>query len=336
VFEGNRRRIISISVVMIVLGLVFTLGKSYAYFETSIVGSNITLGVGKLTHSLNSDVKLQAGESRIIDLIVKSNDDVRSKYQLFYKSDNDLTNVSVGYSSNSTDLPSGEIEAKGRKNISIILINNSSNAVSLEIGVRGGLNKNTVEDIILEDGEYRVEAVINKDVEQIKTSSELYAFYKGSFAVTATSSEVLSGKTVYLNGVETTGTMTDNGAVSKTITPSSSTQTYTIPKGYHNGSGKVTVSAVSSGTSILKGKTIVISAGTHYLSVYGVNSIYLEDRIGKAIYVYAYNESTSAWDYLGFQQYQGSGSVSTYDVSKYNILQLQESSSGAHTLKYVS
>ena len=39
--------------------------------------------------------------------------------------------------------------------------------------------------------------------------------------------------------------MTNNGAISKTITPSASTQSYTIPKGYHNGSGKVTVNAAS-------------------------------------------------------------------------------------------
>ena len=35
--------------------------------------------------------------------------------------------------------------------------------------------------------------------------------------------------------------MTNNGAISKTITPSANTQSYTIPKGYHNGSGKITV-----------------------------------------------------------------------------------------------
>jgi len=141
---------------LMVIGLVFTIGKSYAYFETSIVGSNITLGVGKLIHSLNSDVKLKSGEKKQIDLIVKSNDDIASKYQVYYKSSNDLTDVLVGYSSDSTDLPSGEIEARGSKIISIVLENNSSNDVSVEVGVRGGLNKNSVEDIILELGENRV------------------------------------------------------------------------------------------------------------------------------------------------------------------------------------
>ena len=63
---------------------------------------------------------------------------------------------------------------------------------------------------------------------------------------TAVEANVLSGKTfTNSSGVGKTGTMTNNGAVSKTITPSSSAQTYTIPAGYHNGSGKVTVNGKS-------------------------------------------------------------------------------------------
>ena len=37
----------------------------------------------------------------------------------------------------------------------------------------------------------------------------------------------------------------DNGAISKTFTANSTTQTYTIPKGYHNGSGKITVNPIT-------------------------------------------------------------------------------------------
>ena len=47
--------------------------------------------------------------------------------------------------------------------------------------------------------------------------------------------------------------MTNNGAVNKTITPSTSAQTYTIPAGYHNGSGKVTVNAASIAAKSLNG-----------------------------------------------------------------------------------
>lgn len=54
----------------------------------------------------------------------------------------------------------------------------------------------------------------------------------------ATRADVLSGKTFSSEeaGIEVTGTMTNRGAVSRTIQLGSS---YTIPEGYHNGSGRV-------------------------------------------------------------------------------------------------
>ena len=63
---------------------------------------------------------------------------------------------------------------------------------------------------------------------------------------TATAASILSGKTAYVNGSKITGTMTNNGAVAKTMTANGS---YTIPAGYHNGSGKVTVNVSSSSGS---------------------------------------------------------------------------------------
>ncbi len=53
--------------------------------------------------------------------------------------------------------------------------------------------------------------------------------------------QVLSGATFSSqNGVNVTGAMTNNGAVSATISAGGS---YTIPSGYHNGSGKVSATA---------------------------------------------------------------------------------------------
>ena len=67
----------------------------------------------------------------------------------------------------------------------------------------------------------------------------------------AAEANVLAGKTFYNTDAKTkkTGTMTDNGAVSKSITPSTSSQSYTIPAGYHNGNGKVNVSAIPASSS---------------------------------------------------------------------------------------
>lgn len=55
---------------------------------------------------------------------------------------------------------------------------------------------------------------------------------------TISAPDVLAGKVGYAGGVRIVGTMPDNGAVSASINGTGTTE-YTIPKGYHNGSGKV-------------------------------------------------------------------------------------------------
>lgn len=68
--------------------------------------------------------------------------------------------------------------------------------------------------------------------------------YQDVSSVTATAADVLSGKTIVTpDGALTPGTMPNNGAVNKTLTPQE--QTYTIPAGYHSGSGSVSISPES-------------------------------------------------------------------------------------------
>ena len=64
----------------------------------------------------------------------------------------------------------------------------------------------------------------------------------------ASASEILSGKTAYVNGTKITGTMPNNGAVSGEIDDVSTP--YTIPAGYHDGSGTVEVDSTSAGLLI--------------------------------------------------------------------------------------
>ena len=62
--------------------------------------------------------------------------------------------------------------------------------------------------------------------------------YQDVSSVTAGAGDVLTGKVfVTASGVVTPGEMVNNGAVNKTLDVT--TITYTIPKGYHSGSGKV-------------------------------------------------------------------------------------------------
>ena len=58
---------------------------------------------------------------------------------------------------------------------------------------------------------------------------------------TAVAAEILTGKTAYKNGAKLTGTMPNRGAVTGTI--STVTGEYTVPQGYHDGSGKVSIAS---------------------------------------------------------------------------------------------
>jgi hypothetical protein len=64
--------------------------------------------------------------------------------------------------------------------------------------------------------------------------------YQDVSSVTASAADVLTGKVfVTANGTVTTGEMVNNGAVDKTLDVT--TITYTVPKGFHSGSGKVKI-----------------------------------------------------------------------------------------------
>ncbi|MCM1364664.1 MAG: hypothetical protein NC122_05110 [Faecalibacterium sp.] len=52
--------------------------------------------------------------------------------------------------------------------------------------------------------------------------------------------EMLEGKTAYARGTKLVGTMPNNGAVNGNI--ANKTDAYTVPQGYHDGSGKVSIS----------------------------------------------------------------------------------------------
>ena len=58
---------------------------------------------------------------------------------------------------------------------------------------------------------------------------------------TAADSEILAGKTAYVKSTKKTGTMKNNGAVAGKITTKAGK--YTVPQGYHDGSGTVEIDA---------------------------------------------------------------------------------------------
>lgn len=79
----------------------------------------------------------------------------------------------------------------------------------------------------------------------------------------AVAGEILATKTAYVNGSKITGSMPNRGAVTGTI--STKTQQYTIPQGYHDGSGKVSISSTEQAKIIAEN----IRQGVQILGVEG-------------------------------------------------------------------
>lgn len=81
---------------------------------------------------------------------------------------------------------------------------------------------------------------------------------------TAQATEILLSKTAYVAGAKLTGSMPNRGAVSGTISTVSGE--YTIPQGYHDGSGKVSIDSTEQQkiieTNIRQGVTILGVVGT--------------------------------------------------------------------------
>lgn len=81
----------------------------------------------------------------------------------------------------------------------------------------------------------------------------------------ATAAQILSSYTAYVNGSKITGNMVNRGAVTGTISTVSGA--YTVPQGYHNGNGTVSISTVEQdkiiASNIKNGVTILGVTGTY-------------------------------------------------------------------------
>lgn len=108
-------------------------------------------------------------------------------------------------------------------------------------GVAGGGNYNlqsktvtpnkTQQAITADDGYYGLSDVTVKAIPEA---------YQDVTAVTATAADVLATKVIVdATGKVTTGTMPNNGAVSKTL--DAATTSYAVPAGYHSGAGSVSI-----------------------------------------------------------------------------------------------
>lgn len=116
----------------------------------------------------------------------------------------------------------------------------------------------------------KINSVVYAEVPQVSiplAEGEGAATFYDTTGATAVSADILNGKTAFLGTGSVTGSMPDNGAVSGSIGKVDGS--YTIPAGYHNGKGAVTI------TSEEQAKLVAdnIKAGVTILGVAGKASV---------------------------------------------------------------
>lgn len=96
--------------------------------------------------------------------------------------------------------------------------------------------------------------------------------YQDVSSVTATAQDILSGKiAVGPDGSQIAGTMANNGSVSRKL--DASTTSYTIAKGYHDGTGSVSVTVEKKSATPTKGQQVISPTEGSLLSQVTVEAI---------------------------------------------------------------
>lgn len=135
---------------------------------------------------------------------------------------------------------------------------------------------------------------------------------------TAGASDILTGASAYVNGVKINGEMTNNGSVTGTITTKS--QEYTVPTGYHDGGGKVSIDSTEQ-AKIIPGN---IKSGTVILGVTG-------DYSGESISAQAKTVSPSFSQQTVLPD-QGYDYLSQVTVNAITVTESQTSGTSGYTI----
>ena len=176
----------------------------------------------------------------------------------------------------------------------------------------GTLNVTTIHINASDDDDYELPTEL---LTLVMLGGQLYA--DGTDLGAATTDKVLAGETFtsYNSGsLAATGTMTNNGAVTETL--DTTTASYIVPEGYHNGSGKVSISTeTKSATPTEAAQTITPTSGKvlSEVTVAAIPSTYVKPTATQAATTYTpgtSDQTIAAGTYCsGVQTIQGDANL---------------------------
>ncbi len=146
---NNRKRVIYIGILFIITVIVSITTFSYAFLtRVDEQHGKLNMVVGDLNYKIesndltNNSITLSAGEATEIELTIKAENEIDTKFELYT---NSVENVSIGYlDEEGFEEPTGTISKNGTKKIKIVLDNTSETDKTITFGVQGGFEHNTI------------------------------------------------------------------------------------------------------------------------------------------------------------------------------------------------
>ena len=145
----DKKRIMYIGILLIVTVIVTITSFSYAFLtRVDEEHGKLNMVVGDLTYKIessdltNNSITLSAGEATEIELTIKAENEIDTKFELYT---NSVENVSIGYlDEEGFEEPTGTISKNGTKKIKIVLENDSDTSKTITFGVQGGFEHNAI------------------------------------------------------------------------------------------------------------------------------------------------------------------------------------------------
>lgn len=236
-----RKNIIYIGIILIMTVLVSVMCFSYAFFTHKIEDhGKLNIVAGTLNYKLennklenNNSITVPSGLTQRIDLKIISLNDIDSKYELYYITNNN--DIEVNYTSTSIDNPTGTIEAKSTKTVSIRINNKSEEDATVTFSVAGGFINNS---LVLNEINHINALCDNETTFCISTKEQLI-----TLANEVNSGDNKAGKTYYLeNDLDLGGKFDSEGNMlegSTNWTPIGNYATFNPFAGTFDGDGHV-------------------------------------------------------------------------------------------------